>query len=696
MAVVVTDDVAESEELENLKSDIVALTRTLVQTAQETAMSSVTSTDSIYKQATLFSDRINQMRKILLPIAGIWYHAICAIFQSQPQTDATQEIRYVMGACADIVELVIFSDIQQGKHQERITTQSKLQAAQVNAKLLTGMATSVPPGSDHLEASSILWALSIQVLLNSIDKLLGVSVEGGTSPLRCHRSSLQKRLSLMSENSVRIQEASRLSSLICKNTSTVRNMRDLQQEVRSFTEAYLQAAENLNTAPLANLQQLATTELLKRTLQVKVKVLSAHLSKVNKEYMDAFQHLVHLAVLATAGNGCIENREAAQLEFDKCAQSLIGDMKAVSQKVQDCLNYVRDPRVRAVLRFTNEHLLCQMSGIVSRARKMVDSQNTCDLPDLEIHMQCWSANAHFLVVELNKVEGIHPGMKQQVRLGLQGKQPWDMPAEISSAPVQERCPLTTLAAPSSMDSATNILEQKIQNPPEAKQPKKEGVTQPVTTRAEPSFIYTSLRLKREMDKFSVHNNQVVHVTEAIAEKIYHMVQYLRKKGPIQGKEAFVSTAKDVISSCQRVTQFIGFVTEHCLDQQCTDELLRITECIYTTTKQLTIISSVNAVTPGCRSSDEILVKNAQNLLHIILQGIRAAEAACIKGLKQPEPNSEGTEAVALCFQWRQNLMIHRAQQNSSLETDDLGLRKICPHEAAPSLAPVIPMQEFYR
>ncbi|XP_018593663.1 uncharacterized protein LOC108925844 isoform X3 [Scleropages formosus] len=636
MAVVVTDDVAESEELENLKSDIVALTRTLVQTAQETAMSSVTSTDSIYKQATLFSDRINQMRKILLPIAGIWYHAICAIFQSQPQTDATQEIRYVMGACADIVELVIFSDIQQGKHQERITTQSKLQAAQVNAKLLTGMATSVPPGSDHLEASSILWALSIQVLLNSIDKLLGVSVEGGTSPLRCHRSSLQKRLSLMSENSVRIQEASRLSSLICKNTSTVRNMRDLQQEVRSFTEAYLQAAENLNTAPLANLQQLATTELLKRTLQVKVKVLSAHLSKVNKEYMDAFQHLVHLAVLATAGNGCIENREAAQLEFDKCAQSLIGDMKAVSQKVQDCLNYVRDPRVRAVLRFTNEHLLCQMSGIVSRARKMVDSQNTCDLPDLEIHMQCWSANAHFLVVELNKVEGIHPGMKQQVRLGLQGKQPWDMPAEISSAPVQERCPLTTLAAPSSMDSATNILEQKIQNPPEAKQPKKEG------------------------------------------------------------KEAFVSTAKDVISSCQRVTQFIGFVTEHCLDQQCTDELLRITECIYTTTKQLTIISSVNAVTPGCRSSDEILVKNAQNLLHIILQGIRAAEAACIKGLKQPEPNSEGTEAVALCFQWRQNLMIHRAQQNSSLETDDLGLRKICPHEAAPSLAPVIPMQEFYR
>lgn len=36
-------------------------------------------------------------------------------------------------------------------------------------------------------------------------------------------------------------------------------------------------------------------------------------------------------------------------------------------------------------------------------------------------------------------------------------------------------------------------------------------------------------------------------------------------------------------------------------------------------------SSVNAVTPGCKSSDEILVKNAQNLLQTVIQGVRAAE-----------------------------------------------------------------------
>lgn len=38
---------------------------------------------------------------------------------------------------------------------------------------------------------------------------------------------------------------------------------------------------------------------------------------------------------------------------------------------------------------------------------------------------------------------------------------------------------------------------------------------------------------------------------------------------------------------------------------------------------------MNAVTPGCKSSDEILVKNAQNLLQTVLRGVHAAETACI-------------------------------------------------------------------
>lgn len=58
----------------------------------------------------------------------------------------------------------------------------------------------------------------------------------------------------------------------------------------------------------------------------------------------------------------------------------------------------------------------------------------------------------------------------------------------------------------------------------------------------------------------------------------------------QNKEAFVTAAKDVISSCQSVTQFIRIIANHSLDKQCTVELSLIVEQILTITNQLNIIS----------------------------------------------------------------------------------------------------------
>ncbi|XP_048864768.1 uncharacterized protein LOC125739076 isoform X5 [Brienomyrus brachyistius] len=160
----------------------------------------------------------------------------------------------------------------------------------------------------------------------------------------------------------------------------------------------------------------------------------------------------------------------------------------------------------------------------------------------------------------------------------------------------------------------------------------------------------------------------------------------KRSHPGQSKEAFIYTAREMISGCQSITQFVRVIAEHCLDKRCKDDLLYITEQILTITNQLTIISSVNAATASCKSSNEILVKNAQSLLHVILRGIRAAETACIKGLKQPDPDSDGAEAAVLCLQWRRNLLTHRAQQNSCLETDELGLRKTSQYLPGPSLA----------
>ena len=48
----------------------------------------------------------------------------------------------------------------------------------------------------------------------------------------------------------------------------------------------------------------------------------------------------------------------------------------------------------------------------------------------------------------------------------------------------------------------------------------------------PSFTKTSLFLKQDTDRWDANGNHIVQVTRDMADKIYHMAQYLRRKGPI--------------------------------------------------------------------------------------------------------------------------------------------------------------------
>ncbi|AWP14171.1 Vinculin domain containing protein [Scophthalmus maximus] len=308
--------------------------------------------------------------------------------------------------------------------------------------------------------------------------------------------------------------------------------------------------------------------------------------------------------------------EDTERKFETAAKSLFENVKSATKRVEDSLNYIHDPRTRSNLRSINDHLSFQITDVISRARLVVETHYICDTLSLDVHIQCWSAKAHYVVEEVRRQDGIRQETKEHIRT--------------------------------------------------------------------------------ESDCWDPKDNRIVQMTRKMADTMYYMTQYLKKKGPIPNKEAFVTAAKDMISNCHSLTQFIRVIANHCLDKQCTIELSLIVEQILTTTSQLNIISSVNAVTPGSKSSDEILVKNAQNLLQTVLRGVRAAETACITGLKQPEPNSDGAEATALCFQWKRNLEIHRAQQTSNPETDELGLRKTSSHPVAPSLAPPVNVQDGYK
>ncbi|XP_050932717.1 uncharacterized protein LOC108894393 [Lates calcarifer] len=690
-------DAVDCQTLEGFRAELVSLTPLLVQTAQETAMSSAMSTEGIYKHSTQFSDLINNIRKVLLPVAGTWYHAAYTELQGNLPTMATtvaQQLNEVMNLCADMVQLLTSSDLtSQSDGQETFSIlHSKLNKAQNNTRYLVEFSTSLEAQVDQLEGICILWGLSIQILLNSLDKILGTSAA-------MNQLSPQKQLSVLSENSLRIQEAARITSLNCKSAYKSKQLTGYQNELKTLTDAYLKAAEELDIMP--SVMQLAKSEFLQRHLLIKIRVLSGHLSKANKDYDTALQNIVSIAYFAVE-HFRENNTEDAEPKFENAAQTLFENVKSATKRVEDCLNYIRDPHARSNLRSINDHLSFQISDVISRAKLMVETHYICDTLSLDVQIQCWSSKAHYVVEEITRQDGIHQEAKEHIRAGLQGRTSEDF-KEVSAAipsKVKEVEYPTNTAMNSWQKGYTESVDAPKTNISTAAVaiygPEKDDVARSGAYKEASSLTYTSLFLKQESNSWDPRDNRIVQVTRKMADTICYMTQYLKKRGPIPNKEAFVTAAKDVISNCQSVTQFIRVIANHCLDKQCTVELSLIVEQILTITNQLNIISSVNAVTPGCKSSDEILVKNAQNLLQTVLRGVHAAETACITGLKQPEPNSDGAEATALCFQWKRNLEIHRAQQTCNPETDDLGLRKTSSHPVAPSLAPPVNVQDGYK
>ncbi|XP_069035955.1 catenin alpha-3 isoform X1 [Lepisosteus oculatus] len=696
------------QKLASLQSDIISLTPIIIKTAQEAAINPALDTETMYKRAAVASDRMTELRQILLPAAGGWYHAVHGMLQNHSQKNISksmQDINKIIQSCSDVVQSAIISPtsdidcaLRTAPHESIAMLYSKLKKAQANAKHLLEVVSALPAGSDRLEGPCILWSLSIQVLLNSLDKLLGAETLNDKGQCFDHTVTPQKRLVIFSENSLRIQEAARLSTFICKDNNINKKIVDLQKEVQVLTEAYLQSADGLSRIPLSNINRFAQSELLQRKLQIKMKMLCALIGMINTEYEETIKNILHLSILATTGNK--DEKISAQRNFEREAEQLLQNIKVTSQNVQDCLNYIRDPRVRLNLKFINEHLSFETTDIISRAREVIETQNFHEIPSLEIRVTDWSAKANYLVTEIYKVNEIHQETKNRIRQHLQCRslmEAHNVSAENSLAHNRQKKPEGNTVSSWQTKNPVNSDKEDIHRPPIQKHEPEKDSNAPIreirTSSTTVSLSDTALFLKKETDKWQDENNKIVQVTKEMAAQIYYMVQYLKKKGPIKTKDEFITSAKCIAANGQLISKFVQIIADHCLDRHCSAELTHTVEQILTISNQLNIISSVKAATEGDRTSDEILVKNSQNLLHTALQGMKAAETACIKGLKQPPPNTDEAEAAALCFRWKQNLQIHRARQASNPEMDELGLRKTSLNNAAPSLAALIKMQE---
>ncbi|NWZ83233.1 VINC protein, partial [Poecile atricapillus] len=148
----------------------------------------------------------------------------------------------------------------------------------------------------------------------------------------------------------------------------------------------------------------------------------------------------------------------------------------------------------------------------------------------------------------------------------------------------------------------------------------------------------------------------------------------------------------MVSDGQVVVRFGNILAKHCLDQRCSTELLRAAEHTQSIGSQLAIVARVKAVTGESKASSELLLSNVQNLIQAVQHVLRAAEAACVKGLGQPSADPEEEEVAAFCQQWRKNLTQHRAKEALNSDRDELGLRKTRGAKAEPTLMPLVQEQ----
>ncbi|KAJ1154276.1 hypothetical protein NDU88_007030, partial [Pleurodeles waltl] len=95
------------------------------------------------------------------------------------------------------------------------------------------------------------------------------------------------------------------------------------------------------------------------------------------------------------------------------------------------------------------------------------------------------------------------------------------------------------------------------------------------------------------------------------------------------KDQLIASTRQIAYSGQTFAKFAQVIAKNCVDKRCSAELSCVVQQIHTISNQLSIISSVKAATSSEKSTDEVLVKNAENLIQTILRTLKAVEAACI-------------------------------------------------------------------
>ncbi|NWI34911.1 CTNA1 protein, partial [Sula dactylatra] len=427
--------VAESPQMETLGQydKIVLLTPCVISLARDTAPRQLRRPSRLLQMALTLSERICETKECLAAVAGSWYGFSQQVFGFILSADflrGKQDLDETMMGLAGAVQLA--GDIaslacSKGNPtspdvwESFLQVQAKFSRAQMSTKVLLEKAASFEGscrvGKASLELHCVQWAISMHVLLGAVDRFIGRDVLF----LRELRSAVKNRLcsqsllAAVSENSLRLQEAARLSYLSCPEDCGCSEILALRKEIKVLMEALLDASNTLSVSPLPTASLYIRFELLQTDLALRTKALLLHLEEVNTEYLQVIRDVVGAALSPLSQ----EKRERSKQAFEEKASQLMANVQWVKTTLRDILEASTQSQSQANLLSVADHLLVLTSDVVGSTRQLLQSCQDKGHLRLDGVVWYWSANAHYLVTQLQAVQGISGHVLQLIRQRLQ-------------------------------------------------------------------------------------------------------------------------------------------------------------------------------------------------------------------------------------------------------------------------------------
>ncbi|XP_053056897.1 uncharacterized protein LOC106975994 isoform X2 [Acinonyx jubatus] len=633
--------------------EIPTLTPSIVDLGTEIEPCTTARTGGLPEVALQLSGRPRETGQGLVARAGDWYPLCQQLFCHNPAGDLLGNMAVFMELqqnLASMVQLAAKSEPvdwgkkdpdSAGRPEALLQMQGRLEEVQTHAKQLLDKVLAfdslqAPTSWDEsFEDGCLLWSVAVQDLLQCMERL---SRRQGLFLLPLRRAvkdqqGLQEELAQAAAVSQRLLEAARLSGLLCGDAQIKCEVSFLCREIHVLTDALLDVAQILASSPKPSPSLSTRFELLCLEFSFQAKALTGHLSIINADYEHVFQDAFYprLSVYKEP-----QARPESSLERMVSGIQAAQGIVAGSQESGPC----QEDLLRAL-----ESIFVLTQEVAQRVPVLQEHSEEWRMHTLDWLQWEWAAKAHHAMAQLQAWKGGHT---KAWALLAQCLKPSDETAvmkprdEQASAQPQLHCEegASGAVAVGSVDSRGAA-------------PKDTPGNSGGACTVDPD------------------------VTGTIAADLDTT------------KDQLITSARKIATFGQKFARLIRIIAKNCIDQRCSQELLCVVDQIQTMSNQLRIISSVKASLARSRSSEELLLENAQQLLRAVSKTVRTTEAASLRGLRQPSSDPEELEVAAFCVQWRRKLLRHRLRETSNLDYDELGLRKTST-EGPLTLAALVP------